>query len=230
MLPLTPRVAINIATDLLFAILPIPMVWKLQVNIRTKIGLVSILSLGFFAAATAIYKTPMQYHFFEQPDFTGKGAWYCEFRSGHSFQNEGNADMCITDVWQIVEMNIGIVAACLPTLKPLFITFFEKARALTSNHKTRRTGRSHDAAGYYKQEEPSSMSLSNLVNSKSGYKTQVVSMHVRPCDDDAEEPTYGQWPTHGKGKDTDEEPLNGHERPLPTRNRGIMQTREVYVS
>jgi len=54
------------------------MVWKLQVNIRTKVGLISILSLGFFAAATAIYKTPMQYHFFEQPDFTGKGAWYCK--------------------------------------------------------------------------------------------------------------------------------------------------------
>jgi len=79
-----PDLAVNIATDLLFAILPIPMVWKLQVNIRTKIGLIIILSLGFFAAATAIYKTPMQYHFFEQTDFTGKGAWYC--KSTHAFQ------------------------------------------------------------------------------------------------------------------------------------------------
>jgi hypothetical protein len=69
--------AINIATDLLFAILPIPLVWGLQLNMRTKLGLVCILSLGFFAAATAIYKTPMQYHFFEERDFTGKGAWYC---------------------------------------------------------------------------------------------------------------------------------------------------------
>jgi hypothetical protein len=69
--------AINIATDLLFAILPIPLVWGLQLNTRTKIGLVCILSLGFFAAATAIYKTPMQYRFFEERDFTGKGAWYC---------------------------------------------------------------------------------------------------------------------------------------------------------
>jgi hypothetical protein len=69
--------AINIATDLLFAILPIPLVWKLQLTTRTKLGLVCILSLGFFAAATAIYKTPMQYHFFEVQDFTGEGAWYC---------------------------------------------------------------------------------------------------------------------------------------------------------
>ena len=69
--------AVNIATDLLFAILPIPLVWKLQLTTRTKVGLVCILSLGFFAAATAIYKTPMQYHFFEVKDFTGQGSWYC---------------------------------------------------------------------------------------------------------------------------------------------------------
>ena len=56
----------------------------------------------------------------------------------------GNANTRATDVWQIVEMNVGIVAACLPTLKPLFVSFFEKARAMTSNHKTHRTGRSHD--------------------------------------------------------------------------------------
>ena len=71
------NIAINIATDLLFAILPIPLVWKLQLTTRTKVGLVCILSLGFFAAATAIYKTPMQYHFFEVQDFTGQGSWYC---------------------------------------------------------------------------------------------------------------------------------------------------------
>ena len=39
-------VAINIATDLIFALIPIPIVWKLQVNLRTKIGLGSILGLG----------------------------------------------------------------------------------------------------------------------------------------------------------------------------------------
>lgn len=54
------------------------MFWNVQVNIRTKIGLISILSLGFFASATAIYKTPMQWNFFNVTDYTGKGAWYCK--------------------------------------------------------------------------------------------------------------------------------------------------------
>ncbi|EAT83653.2 hypothetical protein SNOG_08485 [Parastagonospora nodorum SN15] len=65
--------SINIATDLIFALLPIPMVWRLQLNLRTRIGLAIVLSLGLFASAVAIYKTPMQYNFFKQPDFSGNG-------------------------------------------------------------------------------------------------------------------------------------------------------------
>lgn len=68
--------SINIATDLLFALIPIPMVWKLQVNVQTRIGLAVILSLGLFASAVAIYKTPMQANFFEELDWSGHGSWY----------------------------------------------------------------------------------------------------------------------------------------------------------
>jgi hypothetical protein len=52
------------------------MVWRLQVNLQTRIGLAVILSLGLFASAVAIYKTPLQYRFFEEKDFSGNGAWY----------------------------------------------------------------------------------------------------------------------------------------------------------
>jgi hypothetical protein len=68
--------AINIITDLIFALVPIPMIWKLQVNTRTRIGLAAILSLGLFASVTAIYKAPLQYNLFKDPDWSGKGAWY----------------------------------------------------------------------------------------------------------------------------------------------------------
>lgn len=57
------------------------------------------MALGLFATATAIYKTPLQYHFFEEADFTGRGSNYY--------------------VWQVVEMQVGIVGANLPTLRPL---------------------------------------------------------------------------------------------------------------
>lgn len=68
--------SVNIFTDLLFALIPIPMVWRLQVNLQTRIGLAVILSLGLFASAVAIYKTPMQANFFAEQDWSGHGSWY----------------------------------------------------------------------------------------------------------------------------------------------------------
>lgn len=53
----------------------------------------------------------MQYNFFKQTDWSGKGAWYY--------------------IWQQVEMHVGISAACLPALKPLFANFFGQMRNLT---------------------------------------------------------------------------------------------------
>ncbi|KAH7398467.1 hypothetical protein BKA66DRAFT_592425 [Pyrenochaeta sp. MPI-SDFR-AT-0127] len=112
--------SVNIATDLVFALIPIPMVWRLQVNLQTRIGLAVILSLGLFASAVAIYKTPMQYNFFKETDWSGNGAWYY--------------------IWQQVELHVGIIAACLPTLKPIFATFFGQIRTFTKGRTTRTTG------------------------------------------------------------------------------------------
>lgn len=45
-LRLTSKVT-NIITDLILSLIPVPLVWGLQVNTRTKISLMLILSLGF---------------------------------------------------------------------------------------------------------------------------------------------------------------------------------------
>lgn len=39
-------VVFNLVSDLLLAILPVPMVWKLQANLRTRISLCIVLGLG----------------------------------------------------------------------------------------------------------------------------------------------------------------------------------------
>ncbi|KAM0716838.1 hypothetical protein Q7P37_006690 [Cladosporium fusiforme] len=141
--------SVNIATDLLFATLPIPILWGLQINLKKKIGLTIVLSLGYFAAATAIYKTPIQYHFFDQSDNTGKGAWYY--------------------VWQIVEMDVGILAACLPTLKPLFNNLFETAKTITSGRPT-----THHTSRDWSQTDPQGYSLSQFRGER-GYQAHVTS-------------------------------------------------------
>ncbi|KAI6836183.1 hypothetical protein KC340_g5004 [Hortaea werneckii] len=90
---------INILTDFIFAILPIPIVVKLKVNLRTKCTLVFVLSLGFVACAAGIAKARTQTTFMDNPD----PYWHDGFM-----------------VWNMVELCLGILAASLPALKPLF--------------------------------------------------------------------------------------------------------------
>ncbi|KAK8075938.1 hypothetical protein PG994_003210 [Apiospora phragmitis] len=48
---------VNILTDMFFAVLPIPMLWNVQINLRTKASLICIMGLGVFAVAAAIVKS-----------------------------------------------------------------------------------------------------------------------------------------------------------------------------
>lgn len=82
-------------------------------------------------------------------------------------------------------MNIGITAANLPTLKPLFASFFGHIKSLTNGSNGRTTGRSagyafRGSSGYLKQsdfgvESPAtaSFALSNLSgNAEKGYRVK----------------------------------------------------------
>jgi hypothetical protein len=65
-------------------------------------------------------------------------------------------------------MNVGIIAACLPTLKPLFASFFDQIRAITGGSNGHSSG--YKSNGYYKQNErrmpgASSIALKNMTPS-----------------------------------------------------------------
>lgn len=118
--------SINCATDFLFAILPIPVIIRLQVNLRTKIVLCFILSLGYIACASGIVKAVQQHNFFTVKDPT--------------FHNGFN-------VWNMVELCVGILAASLPSLRPLFARVLEKAMTtFHSNYYTSKGGSGHGAS------------------------------------------------------------------------------------
>ncbi|KAK5660002.1 hypothetical protein OQA88_13468 [Cercophora sp. LCS_1] len=88
----------NIATDVLFAAFPVPIIWTLQMKRRTRIYLIGILSLGYFAVVMGILKAVYQIAFSRDPDKT--------FNQWIQF-------------WGFLQLNIGIIAACAATLKPL---------------------------------------------------------------------------------------------------------------
>ncbi|KAI7257292.1 hypothetical protein KC343_g3775 [Hortaea werneckii] len=117
---------INIVTDLVFAILPIPIIVKLKVNLRTKCTLVFVLSLGFVACAAGIAKAQTQTTFMDDPD----PYWHDGFM-----------------VWNMVELCLGILAASLPALKPLFSSMLASSATMLgmsyrSKSRAQRTGQS----------------------------------------------------------------------------------------
>jgi hypothetical protein len=105
---------VNIATYFLLALLPIPLIWHLKVNIRTKVSLIAILSLGLFACVAGIMKSTYNKTILTDP------ARFIHDRYS---------------MWNFIELDIGIVAASLPALKPLFSRFLDVARGLTSGQK-----------------------------------------------------------------------------------------------
>ncbi|KAF4451842.1 hypothetical protein F53441_5161 [Fusarium austroafricanum] len=119
--------ALNILTDLLFAIIiPTPMLWKLNVHFRTRMILLGILGLGVFACAAAFTKLGYITNY-------GKlGDWLWDSRN-------------IT-IWTSVELNVGIIAGSLPTLRPLFRSFLGSYYGKNSK-KTPTTGNSNYGRG-----------------------------------------------------------------------------------
>lgn len=197
--------SINIATDVLFAVLPIPIIWKLQANLRTKITLICILSLGIFACIASIIKTVIQSTTLADPDATYHDRFF---------------------MWNMVELNVGIIAASLPALRPLFAKILGATQRLTSDgrsnnkqygeydkdglayrkgnsaKRTSRTNRSKD----YQQFDSNSTELGPMGSSSNGKvfdrddrKAKGVTSVVTVGDDDSDKIMLDQPEFHAVG-------------------------------
>ncbi|KAF2036233.1 hypothetical protein EK21DRAFT_106337 [Setomelanomma holmii] len=105
---------VNITTDFLLALLPVPLIWRLQLNIRTKFSLIAILSLGLFACVAGIMKAT-----YNKTILTDIRRFIHDRYS----------------MWNFIELDIGIIAASPPALKPLSGRFLDVARGLASGQK-----------------------------------------------------------------------------------------------
>lgn len=110
-------------TDFLFALLPIPMLWKVQLNWKVKIAVTAVLSLGLFATAAAIVKITFLSNYGKHGDFL--------------------YDSSDLTIWTTIEICTAILAASIPCLKPLF-------KAILSGSSAERYGSKYNNNGYYR--------------------------------------------------------------------------------
>lgn len=108
-------------TDAILALIPIPIISRLQLNLRTKVCLLVAFGMGLTTVACGAVKTYYQYSFFANRDRLYQDSYF---------------------VWAALELYVGIIAASLVSLKPLIATFLDKAKStlasaalIKSSHK-----------------------------------------------------------------------------------------------
>ncbi|RYN18802.1 hypothetical protein AA0118_g4677 [Alternaria tenuissima] len=92
--------ATSIVSDLACAILPVFVLWDVQLRLMSKIGVLSLFALGFLASFATIIRL----------------VYFASNTSTKDYLNNA----ATLGMWTFVELGIGIVGSSIATFKPLF--------------------------------------------------------------------------------------------------------------
>ncbi|KAJ5238585.1 hypothetical protein N7468_003204 [Penicillium chermesinum] len=119
---------VNIITDLAILFLPMPLLTQMHLPTKQKGILVVTFSFGFFVAVVDVIRIA----FLQQAATSRQLA----LKSIH-IQNGGTADFSwyasLSFMWSVVEVNVSIICACVPSLKPLVSRIMPKLIKNTSD-------------------------------------------------------------------------------------------------
>ncbi|KAK0716158.1 hypothetical protein B0H67DRAFT_582507 [Lasiosphaeris hirsuta] len=97
---------INIATDLILIVVPVPLLWRLQIPKKQKIILMGLFCVGTLAVVTSIIRLQSLYMIAIAPE---------------AEQSVMGVSIAI---WSCIEINTAIICASIPAIKPLFVKAF----------------------------------------------------------------------------------------------------------
>ncbi|CAD6588649.1 MAG: hypothetical protein ASARMPREDX12_003397 [Alectoria sarmentosa] len=109
--------------DFALAFIPVDIVWKLQLSLRKKLLLTLLLGMGVFAGICAAVKT-------SKVPITVKAKTDITWKTIELL------------MWNGIEMNVIIIAACIPTLRPIFLILFKRPGAQNFRASVRERGHS----------------------------------------------------------------------------------------
>ncbi|PWY95941.1 hypothetical protein BO94DRAFT_141569 [Aspergillus sclerotioniger CBS 115572] len=113
--------AVNILTDWVTALMPVPLLWNVQLNRNTKISIVGLMGLGIFASMSACVRLKYTVNLTDQSDYL-----------------YGVANVVI---WGFAENALGMIVGNVATLRPLF--------RILRDRKTSKNKYYNQSPGYY---------------------------------------------------------------------------------
>ncbi|KIW01184.1 uncharacterized protein PV09_07466 [Verruconis gallopava] len=102
-------------TDIVLAVVPVSVFWKLQMPLSTKVGICIMMGLTLLSAIVTIVKATYLHLFTDRTD-----PLY---------------NVVPLVIWGLIEQNVVLVAACIPTLRPFFHKASFRSRAAMSSDK-----------------------------------------------------------------------------------------------
>ncbi|CAI7637465.1 unnamed protein product [Penicillium glandicola] len=96
---------INILTDIVILIMPLPLLMKLNLHTRRKYALIAIFLTGTFASVSSIVRLNALYKY--------------------TITTDVSYDAIQILIWSQVEVNVAIISASAPSLRPLFNNIFK---------------------------------------------------------------------------------------------------------
>ncbi|KAL9110081.1 MAG: hypothetical protein Q9187_008094, partial [Circinaria calcarea] len=128
----------NVLTDFMVLVLPLPAVFALQTSRGQKISLAAIFMLGSITCIISLVRLIELILNARNSDPTCTfSSDFPPFKLTNSFANPASpsptGSLSIVGILSTAEACLGIVAACLPTLRPLFIKMLAQKKRVGSN-------------------------------------------------------------------------------------------------
>ena len=125
-----------VMSDVAVLALPLPMIWQLHMTTKQKLALSAVFMLGSLGLIASIARMVI---FFQTSDAFSDPTW-----------------TAVTLLaWTMVEVEAVLIAACLPPLRPLFVSLWQSSTRFTSrinaSGKTHESSLSHGGGGVQKQ-------------------------------------------------------------------------------
>ncbi|KAJ6098360.1 hypothetical protein N7499_002734 [Penicillium canescens] len=171
-------------TDIILAVVPIRAFWNLQMRFSTKLGICIMMGLTLLSAIVTVVKATYLHLFTDRTDPL--------------------FNVVPLVLWGLVEQNVVIVAACIPTLRPFFRKTFESK----SSHSD--TGNPSSGLGFKLSSNPSHSAI-KPIGSES--ELPLERSKRQAFDVDSNNSQQGIWQTQEVSVESDEETdLEGGQR------------------
>ncbi|KAL3478514.1 hypothetical protein BJX99DRAFT_269193 [Aspergillus californicus] len=157
---------LNMITDFMVMLLPVPYIWRLQLPLGRKIGLLVTFCLGLLVSAISMVRVFTLLSI----DFT-----------------DATYTLPMSLIWIIVEEELAIVAANLPTLRPPFTMILPRGWMGSSRRKDRTSGRDERSGQQHKY---------SLTRMDGGENKSIVSSSARLTT----RPGRSEWSDDGRSE------------------------------